>query len=97
MSQNTNTEHSKSTFPQTATLDSSQHPCEVANRVIPALQRERMGKVGGSVEDGVWDRAGAAMEAEGAVVWLAASKQRSCPLFNTPCCKHKPPHVHKAK
>lgn len=56
-----------------------------------------MGKVGGSVEDGVWDRAGAAMEAEGAVVWLAASKQRSCPLFDTPCCKHKPPHVHKAK
>lgn len=97
MSQNTNTEHSKSTFPQTATLDSSQHPCEVANRVIPALQRERMDKVGGSVEDGVWDRAGVAMEAEGAVVWLATSKQRSGAPFNNPCCKHKPPHVHKAK
>lgn len=56
-----------------------------------------MDKVGGSVEDGVWDRAGVAMEAEGAVVWLATSKQRSGAPFNTPCCKHKPPHVHKAK
>lgn len=76
MSQNTNTEHSKSTFPQTATLDSSQHPCEVANRVIPALQRERMGKVRDSVEDGVWHRARVPMKAEGAVVWLATSKQK---------------------
>lgn len=92
MSQNTNTEHSKSTFPQTATLDSSQHPCEVAIRVIPALQRERMGKVGGSVEDGAWDRAGVPMKAEDAVVWLATSKNP----FDTPCYKHKP-QVHKAK
>lgn len=40
-----------------------------------------MGKVGGPVEDEVWDRAslpaGVAMKAEGAVVWLATSKQRS--------------------
>lgn len=97
MSPNTNTEHSKSTFPQIAMLDSSQHPCEVANRVIPALQRERMGKVGGSVEDGAWDRAGVPMKAEGAVVWLATSKQKSSAPFDTPCCEHKPPHVHKAK
>ena len=40
MSQNTNTEQSYSTS-QRATLNSSQHPCEVANRVIPAVQRER--------------------------------------------------------
>lgn len=57
-----------------------------------------MGNVEGSVEeDGVWDRAGVPMKAEGAVVWLATSKQKSSAPFDTPCCKHKPPHVHKAK
>lgn len=35
-----------------------------------------MGKVGDSTEDWVSDRGGAATEAEGAVVWLATSKER---------------------
>lgn len=93
MSENTNTEHSKSTSPQTAMLDSSQCPCEVANRVIPALQRERMDKVGCSMEDGVWNRAGVPMKAEGAVVWLHPNKEPVLPS-TLPAAKI---HVHKAK
>lgn len=46
-----------------------------------------MGKVGGSVVNGPWDRAGVPMKAEGAVVWLATSKQKSSAPFDMPCCK----------
>lgn len=45
-----------------------------------------MGKVGGSVENGAWDRAGVPMKAEGAVIWLATSKDpvlpSTCPAAN---------------
>lgn len=52
-----------------------------------------MDKVGCSVEDGVWNRAGVPMKAEGAVVWLHPNKEPVLPS-TLPAAKI---HVQKAK